>query len=83
MATTTTHSATCPMHEGGCGELVTARTSFEEPTVTFAACRSLIAQGWKGPQAVLWKSQAERYLPAATETIVRHADGLVSFRIPA
>ena len=79
MATTTTFQVTCPMHEGRCGELVEATTTFEATTVNVAARQNLLAQGWGNePQAVLWKSQIDRYA-VQTETVWQHRDGLVTF----
>lgn len=75
---TTTFQVRCPMHEGNCGELVDATTTFEATTVNVAPCRSLRDQGWGDePQAVLWKSQIDRYVPE--QTVWQHRDGLVTF----
>jgi hypothetical protein len=62
--TTTPNTAktiTCPMHLGGCGELVavTNYDDFNSPTVEVAACRNLLDQGWTGPQLVEWRSRAD------------------------
>lgn len=76
--TTTAFQVTCPMHEGRCGELVEATTTFEATTVNVAACQNLLAQGWGNePQAVLWKSQIDRYVPE--QSVWQHRDGLVTF----
>lgn len=70
---------TCPMHEGTCGEKVAAHglATFTATTVKVDACTALKAQGWKGPQLVCTKTQAERLVPAPT--VLRHRDGLVTF----
>lgn len=77
----TTTQVTCPMHEGTCGETVAASglTDFHATTVKVAACSTLVAQGWTGPQLVCTKTQAERLVPASTTTVVQHRAGLVWF----
>lgn len=82
-ATSTTTQVTCPMHHEGTGghlncggELVDATfASFSATTAKVSPCSSLIAQGWKGPQAVLRRTELDRYVPA--QTLVRHFEGLV------
>jgi hypothetical protein len=73
---------TCPGLCGGkCGgEQVAAfgLAEFEAMTVEVSACSALLAQGWEGPQEVLYKSQADRLFPA--EAMVRHADGFTWFQ---
>lgn len=77
--TTTTFQVTCPMHEGSCGELVEATTSFDSATVEVAPCANLTAQGWAGVQGVYWRSQIDRYLPESAVSVWQHSDGLVTF----
>ena len=65
---TTSQRVTCPGLCGGkCGgELVEVMTSAKAKTVRFAACSSLLAQGWKGHQmAALKGADAARYGYAA------------------
>lgn len=83
MATTT--QAPCPgiCCGGKCGgELVGvkrtrgARVGIKEsrPTLTFAPCSVLIAQGWTGKVGhVAWDDERE------AGTVLRHRDGLVAF----
>lgn len=85
MAANTTRRISCPMHAGSdsplsCGgELVEIDLgSFRSTTYKVAPCSSLIAQGWKGPQEVGRKTDAERYFPQ-TESVWQHRDGLVTF----
>lgn len=75
MAASITTQVTCPMHEGSCGEMVTA--TIKGATAKVAACTSLLAQGWTGPQLVTRPTGLDRYVPA--QTVLQHRDGLVVF----
>lgn len=83
MSDSHTYRVNCPRISCGpnCrGEAVEAR--YLARTVEVDACPSLIAQGWTGPAAVLWHSQAlELLTPADAPTTWQHADGLVTFRV--
>lgn len=75
--------ASCPMHANSgsplsCnGEQVTV--VFHRGQAHFAACSSLVRQGWRGPtQLVTSATGADRYMPEASAP-VQHIDGLVTF----
>jgi hypothetical protein len=83
MASTTTTPITCPAMccAGKCGGETVEASGFGSPKATqirVAPCSFLVAQGWRGPQLVEYKSRADYLLPAATTTVVRHRDGLVT-----
>jgi hypothetical protein len=71
------------MHDGTCGEHVTAEVKGRNIHVT--ACDNLRAQGWGNqPQAVFTPAQVEAgRLTAAPAPVVavRHDDGLVAFNV--
>lgn len=79
-ARTTTTQVLCPqLCCAGCGGQVVAAT-YGPKSVSVAACQPLLAQGWTGPQAVLWHNQALELLTPATAGGVQHSAGLVVIR---
>jgi len=79
-ARTTTQQVVCPqLCCAGCGGQVVEATYGKQ--VTVQPCASLVAQGWTGPQAVLFHSQAlELLTPASAQVGMQHRDGLVVIR---
>lgn len=78
-ARTTTQQVLCPQLVcAGCGGQAVEATYGK--AVTVQPCASLLAQGWKGPQAVLFHSQAlELLTPASAPAGLQHREGLVVF----
>jgi hypothetical protein len=69
-----------PTGQPACGgETVeaTGLADFHATQVKVAPCSKLSAQGWRGPQLVLRKSDADQLFPA--QTVLQHRDGLVVF----
>ncbi len=89
-ATHTTVSVVCPMHAEpdsrlSCGgeAVVADYGTFDSTQILVAPCSSLVAQGWPAdsPQLALRKSDEARLCGVEVPpVVVRHVDGLVTFR---